>query len=285
MPSPGVIAVKNYSSSLDQRLLSPAVWAYCPAVDMSSNFQGFFVDTSFENGLINLPSSADTNGTVTGPSTYASTVFIPGDHVVKLTSGSTSGGSYASIHTCPIGPVVPGGLGFWFEASVLPGSSTAANGLFVGATVAAGLYGQLLSTAGSKTPSTGLPLFGFILNSTSTNMDAVYASSGGALQTVTSNVLNTSTLTGNPGNLQQSPSTPPGTFYNSTATAVKFGLEYQPGSNNLNWYVNGALVGQIQPTSAIFDTTDDFGGIVTVGGGSGNVAYCDFLAVASQLAK
>jgi hypothetical protein len=298
MAFPGFITVKQGSSTNDARLLSPAVWAYCPGSALNSDNQGFFKADSFEGGTAGFAETQAalyTDGTFT-VSTYASTVCSPDgskptDHALAIVTSSTAGKGYSALHSLPFGPIVPGGLGLWFEASVIPALSTQC-GLFVGVTTAVGLQASVFST-GVFGDITGIVLgtvamAGFVLNSTSTNYDAVYQSTAGVEVKVLSNVLTNSTAWpspgGNPGNLNQNSPTTPGTIYASTAAMARFGLEYQPASNYLNWYVNGNLVCQIQPNSAFFETVLDFGGIVAVDGAS-NKVYVDYMGVASQLVK
>ncbi len=282
MPIPGIVTVKQYSSTEDLRLFSPAVWAYCPS-DMDLDSQGIFVQTTFASQTVGLNTHIDTNGT-SAISSYASTIIVPGDHVLALTSGSTANTATAAIVSCPLGSITPGGNGVWFETSVLPASSTAAQTAFFGLTISTGLYTSAFFSTQTKLPAT-LPLVGFYMTSTTpNNVSAVFQASSGGLSTVLANVLTSSTANPNPGSLTYSPFQAPGAFLSSTATAVKLGVEYNAGSNTINYFVNGYVAASFQPNSAIFDVTDSFGAIVAIGGVN-QTLYVDFVAAAAQIAK
>ena len=282
MPRSGIISVKTYSSTADNRILSPAVFAFCPGSNAIDESRGTFVYDSFEKGTCTFATHIDSNGTST-ISSFASTVISPGDHVLALTSGSTANTATGAITSMPLGPIAPGGKGLWFEANVIPASSTAAQTAFIGLTISTGLQTTAFF-ATESTLSTGLPLVGFYMTSTTpNNVSCVYQASSGGLQTVLANVLTASTANPNPGNLQYSPFQAPGAFLSSTANAVKLGIEYQPTVNYINFFVNGYLAAQFQPTAATFDTVDSFGAIVAIGGPN-RVLYVDSMTAASQWA-
>lgn len=293
MNFPGIITVVSYSSTQPQALLSPAVWGKAAISDTVHGVLGVGAVTTFANGFIDLGTATDTNGVAATVSSFASTVIVPGDNIVQLNSGSTANTAAGLLHTTPLGPISPGGNSVWFETALQMSSSTNAQTLFAGLTVAKGLYttpaGIFLT---QSTLSTGLPLVGFYMTSTApNNVSCVYQASTGGLQTVLANVLTASTANPNPGSLTASPVAAPGGFQVASTTAnpsgrqsVKLGLQYNADANTLTYYVNGYAAASFQPTAGNFDVTDSFGGLVAIGG-SAQTVFVDFLAAAAQLTK
>lgn len=290
MNFPGIITVKQYSSTqaapnAPATLLSPAVWAKAPLEDCLIGVLGKGVYTNFSRGQVDVAAYVDTNGTAAAVSTFVSTICVPGDDVLKLNSGSTSNTAVGLIRSQPLGPISPGGNSVWFETSLVPASSTNAQTVFAGLTVAAGLASGTGLFATESTLSTNLPLVGFYMTSTTpNNVSCVYQAASGGLQTVLANVLTASTANPNPGSLTYQPVSAPGAFLASNANTVKLGIEYNADANQLNYYVNGYVAATFQPTAGNFDTVDDFGAIVAVGGANQTI-YVDFLAAAAQLQR
>ena len=299
MPIPGIIAVTQYSSTFPTNLPSPAIWGNCPCEDLNDEGKGYYIRNSFEIGTIGtFHSTGDTSASTHMDSTTQwSTTALPtgNDHVLDLYTGSTSiTAGRVSLQTQPLGPIVPGGKGIWFEACVGPinipatpstGGSTTA--FFIGLATSTGLYSGVLSTvtstASTNTLKSTCGYVGFWMHGdqTDTNCDAVYANVGSLTpSTVLANVLTASTANPNPGNLNASPSASLGAF--TSTQQQKLGVLYQPSNNTLNWYVNGYVVASAQVNSSNFDVTDSFGAKVEIGGSTVGFAI-DFLAVASQL--
>lgn len=290
MPNlPGIVSVKSYSSTTDVRALSPAVWASCPVMGNITSPPGSLVYTTFDHGLVDLVQITDASTGVCASllaSSTASTTFFPVDHTVQL-STSTGANSYAAVHGQPLGNVVPGGQGIWFEASVGPTSSTGTQSLFIGLVSGA----VSLSTGGAirvnsiTKSSNALQAGGYIgfwtRGSTPNNCDAIYTSSTGVVTTVLANVLTASTGNANPAFLQYTPVAPPGPWNGSTT--VKLGIAYLPQNNLIQYFVNGNLVASAGVTTAAFDTVDDLAPIVQIDGGS-VFANVDFVAAAAQWA-
>ncbi len=293
MNFPGIITVVGYSSTQPSALLSPAVWGKACLADAVNNVLGVGAVTTFANGIIDLGTATDTNGTAATVSSFASTTVVPGDSIVQLNSGSTAGTAAGLLRTTPLGPITPGGNSVWFETALQVASSTNAQTLFAGLTVAKGLYttpAGIFSTQALL--STNLPLVGFYMTSTApNNVSCVYQAATGGLQTVLANALTASTANPNPGSLVAQPVAAPGGFQVASTTAnpsgrqtVKLGLQYNADSNLITYYVNGYVAASFQPTAGNFDTADSFGGLVAIGGAN-QTAYVDFLAAAAQLTK
>jgi len=298
MPQAGIIAVQQYSSTQDPRVLSPQLWGSCPNQNMEGQFQGIFSYNTFVNGTVGLISSGstlvDANAAVTA-STLPIATFQPGDHAIVLLTSPTASTGRAGVNARPIGPITPGGLPIWFECNVLPKSSTALQGFFIGLTNSTGtnnpggIYSTLSGVSASNSLATNLPLVGFYMHGdTPNNCDAVFQASTGGLSTVLANVLTASTANPNPAFLQYMPNAAPGAFgsvagINSTL-AVKLGLNYVPQTNTFNFFVNGYIAASFSPTAAIFDVSDSFGPVATFAGNA-QTFYMDFFAYASQWAR
>lgn len=285
MPIPGIIGVVQYTSTTKVNLFSPAIWGNCPVEDLNDEGKGYYLQSHFASGLVAFASTVGTNGTVaidTGSTTFGY------DHIIKLTTGSTATAvllDKAWINTRPLAPVVPGGLGVWFETAVTPAASTGTQSMFVGLTTSTGITGGVIGSttavASTNKLNAATAAIGFWMHGdTPNNCDAIFVASTGGVSTVLANVLTASTANPNPANPTFQPFTSPGAFVPSTVT--KLGLLYQPSNATMTWYVNGFPIAAAQVTAGTFDTTDNYAGIVEFHGTTVSLE-CDFLAVAAQV--
>jgi hypothetical protein len=107
----------------------------------------------------------------------------------------------------------------------------------------------------------------------------------GGPSTLVANVLTAANVTNpNPAFLGYSPPGPVGAFVSNSTGCVKLGILYQPNANLIQWYTNGFLVAQFQPTAATVDTINRYAGVVEVVG-TNVVGYVDFVVASAQFGK
>lgn len=259
-----------------QSMVSGSIWGDCQSQELVDEGNGFFFHNDFRTAQT-LPGMPNSGTFVAVSST---------DGALSM-SGTSTG---AAMWTSTLAPLAPNGTTkLWFETNISLQSSTNTAVVFAGLTTSTGLVANSVtaqSTAPGFTTTSTAGYVGFVSRGTiPNNFDAVYQKGGSTAALASTIVVLSSTLTAaannpNPGNVNFVPSTAPG-VQNGT-NWVKLGVRVD--KSFVYWYVNGFVVAK-KLIDSTFDTTDSYGGIVSICGAStaASLVNVSFFRVAAKI--